>query len=71
MKIYLQIVDTRTGIYQCGMIDEPVMKGEEVNNALGHFGISPGSCSVEYQSNDSEIYRVDGTTKVVSVIKMQ
>ena len=52
MKVYTTIVDTNSGQYQFGMIDEPVKAGQEVPNALAHFGIG----------------KVDGTTKVVSVI---
>ena len=79
MKIYIQVIDTRTGIYQTGMIDEPAMKGQEVVNALAHFGVSYGSVTwdikptVFYPSEQEFNYtvmsgRVDGTTKVVSVI---
>lgn len=77
MKVFIQVIDTRTGIYQTGMIDEPVMKGQEIVNALGHFGVSYGSVTWDMhhdidftvEPNYSVMSgRVDGTTKIVSVI---
>lgn len=77
MKIYIQVIDTRTSIYQTGMIDEPAMKGQEIVNALAHFGVSYGSVTWDAKLNIDMIEdnpytvwtgRVDGTTKVVSVI---
>ena len=65
MKVYIQIVDSQSGIYQTGMIDEPVSKGHEVSNALAHFGIRYGD--VEWNS-DRHYGTVNGTTKMVSVI---
>lgn len=68
MQIYVQIVDTHSGIYQCGMIDEPIQKGFEVANAIAHFGLN--SNGVEWNEK-SDLYmfgRVTGTSKVVSVI---
>ena len=51
MKIYVQVVDTKTGIYQTGMVDEPVIKGSEIDNALRHFGVLYGE--VEWVSKYS------------------
>ena len=77
MKIYIQVIDTRTGIYQTGMIDEHTVKGQEVVNALMHFGVSYGTVIWDVkvpvdmiQDNTYTIMtgRVDGTTKIVSVI---
>ncbi len=66
MKVFVQIVDTSTGVYQCGGIEEPVQKGQEVVNALGHFGIR--DVEWQYKADDRMIGAVNGTTKVVSVI---
>jgi len=77
MKIFIQVIDTRTGIYQTGMIDEPAMKGQEIGNALAHFGVSYGSITWDMHNDISfpaePSYnvmsgRVDGTTKIVSVV---
>ena len=69
MKVYIQIVDTRTGIYQCGMIEEPVKRGFEIQNALIHFGIDNSSVNlVKHPNTDTYSGLVEGTTKVVSVI---
>lgn len=74
MKVFVQIVDTRTGGYQCEMIDEPVEKGFEVANALKHFGINDINWTTK-DSNESYYQamfgKIDGTTKVVSVITIQ
>ena len=32
MKVFIQIVDAKTGISQHGMIEEPVIKGKEIEN---------------------------------------
>lgn len=42
MKVFVQIVDALSGISQTGMIEEPVIKGQEIQNALKHFGIVYG-----------------------------
>lgn len=76
MKVYVQIVDSRTGIHQSGLIDEPAKEGFEIANALEHFGVK--HLSVEWNSNfiNSDIINsprlmvgsVTGTSKIVSVI---
>lgn len=66
MKVYTTIVDTKTGNYQFAMIEEPVIKGVEVKNALAHFGID--SIKKESESENGFIAKVEGTTKIVSVI---
>lgn len=72
MKVYIQVVDKRTGIYQSGMIEEQVVSGQEVANALAHFGIQYGSVtwySVVPEESNSPLYgTIDGTTKVVFVL---
>ena len=40
MKVFVQVIDTRTGVYQTGMIEENVIEGKEIENALLHFGVS-------------------------------
>lgn len=74
MKVYVQIIDTKTGIYQHGMIEEPVVKDSEIPNALKHFGVIYGE--VEWYNDmvdgDLNIHLLSGnvinTTKVVNVI---
>ena len=71
MKVFIQIVDTTSNIFQYGCIDEPVMSGHEVTNALAHFGINYGNCEWDFKSDYCLIGKVKGTTKVVSVIHEQ
>lgn len=73
MKVYIQVIDFRTGIYQCGMIDEPVVQGLEINNALTHFGINPNDVKLIQHCNFSCSYygEIKGTTKVVTVVSDQ
>lgn len=76
MKVYVQIIDTKTGIYRHGMIDEPVIKGMEIDNALKHFGTYYGE--IEWYNNmvDSDLENkphllsgnVTGTTKIVNIV---
>ena len=42
MKVFVQIVNTLNGISQTGMIEEPVVKEQEIQNALKHFGVIYG-----------------------------
>ena len=68
------IADIKTGIYQQGMLDEPVKKGFEIENALKHFGIIYGEIEWYNKMIDGDLNihllsgNVVGTTKVVSVI---
>lgn len=48
MKVFVQIVDTKTGKYEHAMIDEPVIKGHEVNNAVSHL---IGKALIEWNSD--------------------
>jgi hypothetical protein len=75
MKIYIQIVDTNTGIYQTGMIEEPVMHGKEIENALMHFGVS--YAHIKWHSKNqllnigNNFGEVEGTSKVVSIVTLE
>ena len=72
MRVFVQVIDTRNGISQNGMIEEPVQRGFEVANALGHFGIS--ITSIEWISEFSEenyrskFGKVKDTSKIVNII---
>ena len=74
MKVYVQVINITNGIYQQGMIDEPIKKGLEVSNALGHFGIDINT--VEWTSTDatenyeSKFGAVIDTTKIVTVTSL-
>ena len=72
MKVYVQIVDSKTGIYQTGMIDEPVKEEYQVLNALKHFGIDSVNWAIDYiETLDKCKFRygkVEGTTKVVVIL---
>lgn len=48
MKVFVQIVDTKTGKYEHIMIDEPVTKGNEVSNAISHL---IGKVLIEWNSD--------------------
>lgn len=66
MRVFLQVIDTKTGIYQTGMINEPVIKGKEVDNALMHFGVRYGD--VEWINEN--FGKIEGTSKVVTIVKV-
>ena len=75
-KVYVQIVNTLTGISQNGMIEEPVKENLEVENALKHFGVIYGE--VTWNSNFTNVNiannprllsgYVEGTGKIVNVV---
>ena len=71
MKVFVGIIDTRTGIYQTGMIDEPIQKGFEIANAVGHFGININEIEWENRSDLHSFGKVRETMKVVSVITLK
>lgn len=72
MKVYIQVIDTKTGVYQTGMIDEPVIEGSEIANTLKHFGVIYGEVNWEqsqYVSNYKTIQgNIEGTTKIISAV---
>lgn len=74
MKIFVQVINVKDGIYQQGMIDEPIKKGLEVANALGHFGIDINT--VDWTSTDatenyeSKFGAIKETTKIVTVTSL-
>ena len=72
MKVFVQVIDTRTGVYQTGMIEENVIKGKEIENALLHFGVSDVKWKPVNQIENANNYfgEVTNTTKVVSVITL-
>jgi hypothetical protein len=69
MKVFVQIVDTKSSISQTGMIEEPVQKGMEVLNAINHF-IKVNNSDIEWEYNTPTFGcgRVKETTKVISII---
>ena len=74
MKVFVQVINVKDGVYQQGMIDEPIKKGLEVANALGHFGIDINT--VEWTSTDatenyeSKFGAIKETTKIVTVTSL-
>ena len=68
MKVYVEVVDSKTGIYQTGMIDEPVVKGHEIQNALMHFGVVYGEVIWEARASNYLFGKVENTTKLISII---
>lgn len=70
MKVFVEVIDTVSAIYQFGMIEEPVIKGKEIDNALAHFGVSYGSVNWLYK--DKVKYgEIEGTSKIVTVVTIQ
>ena len=77
-KVYVQIVDSLTGISQTGMIEEPVKENLEVENAIKHFGVIYGE--VIWNSNfvNTDVANnprlltgyIEGGNKVVNVIEL-
>ena len=68
-KVVVMIVDTKTGVSQFGVIEEPVQEGFEIENALRHFGVDRGHVIFESENNDKiSTGYVEETTKVVSVV---
>ena len=75
-KVYVLIVDTLTGISQTGMIEEPVIKGQEIENAIRHFGVIYGEVTWNSDFINEDVANhprlltgcVDGANKVINVI---
>lgn len=70
MKVYIQVIDTRSGISQNGMIEEPVKSGFEIANALEHFGVNINTVEWLFEHSNSFIAKygkIKETTKVVIV----
>lgn len=74
MKVFLQIIDTRNGISQHGMIEEPVQKGFEVANALEHFGVNINTIEWMYEHSKNnfrtKMGEIKDTTKIVNIVVM-
>ena len=66
-EVYLQVIDTVTGIYQTGKIQESVLGEFSVQNALEHFGVSYGTVKWVSKVNNFMCGEIEGTTKVVLV----
>lgn len=72
MKVFVQVVDTKTGVFQSGIIEEPTIKGMEITNALTHFGIVFGETEWDTINSNStweaRFGKVSGTSKIVNTI---
>ena len=76
MKVFVQIVDTIKGLHQTGMIDEPVIKGAEIDNALKHFGVIYGEITWNSNFINIDVVNnpqlltgyVEGANKVINII---
>ena len=68
MKVFVQIVDKKSGSCQLILNDEPVQKGYEVINAIKHLG--PNVCDIEWDINNEEYKfgRIKDTTKVITIV---
>lgn len=70
MRVYITVIDSKTGVYQCGMIDEPAIRGVEIKNALAHFGVQYELLEEKKESEFGFLAKVEGTSKLVSVITL-
>ena len=78
MKVFVQIVNTLNGISQTGMIEEPVVKGQEIQNALKHFGVVYGEIAWNSNFINNDVANhprlltgyVEECNKVVNVITL-
>ena len=78
MKVFVQIVNTLNGISQTGMIEEPVVKGQEIQNALKHFGVIYGEIiwnsnfvNLDVANNPRLLTGyIEGGNKVINVITL-
>ena len=72
MKINVQVVDTKTGILQSGMIEESTKSGFEIQNALAHFGVLPSEIDWTFNKEYTNFFvrygEVPNTTKVVNIV---
>ena len=68
MKVFVQIIDKKSGSCQSISIEEPVQKGFEVLNALKHLG--PSESEIEWDINNEEYKfgRIKETTKVITAV---
>ena len=71
MRVFVQIIDKKSGSYQSITIDEPVQKGFEVMNAIKHLG--PTKADIEWDINNEEYKfgRIKETTKVITAVCIQ
>lgn len=78
MKVFVQVIDTKTAVYQHGMIEEPIVKGSEIINALKHFGVIYGEVEWYNDMTDGDLENkphimtgnIIGTTKIVNVVAL-
>lgn len=70
MKVFVQVIDTYSGISQHGMIEEPVVKGKEIDNALAHFGVSYNNVNWIYKDKKLKYGEVEGTSKIVTSVTL-
>ena len=70
-KVMINVLDTKTGICQHGIIEEPVMAGKEIQNAIKHF-VATDSINWKHEdSSDAYITKfgeIIDTSKVVTAI---
>lgn len=68
MKVYIQVIDRNTGIYQCGCFDEPYVGKHQLDNALAHFGVLYGNVKWGVSYDENVYYgNVEGTSKTVLI----
>ena len=78
MKVFVQIVNTLNGSSQTGMIEEPVVKGQEIENAIKHFGVIYGEVIWNSDFINEDVANhprlltgyVEGANKVINIITL-
>ena len=68
MKVFVQIIDKKSGSCQAISIDEPVQKGFEVANAIGHLGPVPKEIDWDINNEEYKFGRIKDTTKVITIV---
>ena len=78
MRVFVQIVNTLNGISQTGMIEEPVIKGQEIENAIKHFGVIYGEVTWNSNFINEDVGNhprlltgyIEGANKVINIIAL-
>ena len=75
MKVTVQVINTTTSFISSGVIEEPVKKGHEIDNALKHFGVSYAEIKWDenlkkssYDNATIMVGNIPGTSKIITVI---
>lgn len=75
MKVAVQVINTTTNLISSGVIEEPVKKGFEIDNALKHFSVSYAEINWDenlkkssYDNTTIMVGNIPETSKIITVI---